>query len=140
MATGVNILSSGGRSSLSEIEPVDTWLSTLLSWPYTNLMGSELTPKNAPTRRLRRSNMMAFPRQLRETIPDLHGGRVLELDSINGRSSNTVFFGPLVELKIVVKETGKLSGRFAVRMILQIDAARELAATLNRLADQAEQS
>ena len=103
-------------------------------------MGSELTAKNIPTRRLRRSNMMAFPRELRGAIPDLHGGRILELDSISGKASNTVFFGPLVELKLVVKETGKLSGRFAVRMSLQIDAARELAATLNKLADTAEQS
>jgi hypothetical protein len=103
-------------------------------------MGSKLIPKNAPTRRLARSNMMAFPRELRGAIPDLHGGRVLELDSINGRASNTVPFGPLVELKLVVKETGELSGRFAVRMVLQTDAARELAATLNKLADLAEQS
>lgn len=84
--------------------------------------------------------MIAFPRELRGAIPDLHGGRVLELDSISGQASNTVFFGPLVELKLVVKETGKLSGRFSIRMNLQIDAARELAATLNRLADTAEQS
>ena len=56
-----------------------------------------------------------------------------------GTPSNTVLFGPLVELKLVVKETGKLNGRFAVRMSLQIDAARELAATLNKLADTAEQ-
>jgi hypothetical protein len=90
--------------------------------------------------RLLRSNMMAFPRQLREAIPDLHAGRVLELDSINGQSTNTVFFGPLVELKLVVKETSKLQGRFAVRMSLQIDAARELAAMLNRLADITEHS
>jgi hypothetical protein len=84
--------------------------------------------------------MMAFPRELRGAIPDLHGGRVLELDSINGHASNTAFFGPLVELQLVVKETGKLSGRFAVRMVLQIDAARELAATLNKLADTTEHS
>lgn len=84
--------------------------------------------------------MMAIPRELRGAIPDLHGGRVLELDSINGRLSNTVLLSPLVELKLVVKETGKLSGRFAIRMNLQIDAARELAATLNKLADTAEQS
>jgi hypothetical protein len=103
-------------------------------------MGSELTPKNVPMRRLPRSNMRAFPRELRGAIPDLHGGRVLELDSVSGRSSNTALFGPLVEVKLVVKETGKLRGRFAIRMDLQIDAARELAATLNKLADAAEQS
>ncbi len=85
-------------------------------------------------------NTMAFPRELRSAIPDLHAGRVLELDSINGRASNTALFGRLVELKLVVKETGKLSGRFVVRMGLQVDAARQLAASLNELADQAEQA
>ena len=82
--------------------------------------------------------MMAFPRELREAIPELHGGRVLDLDSINGQAAITPFFGPLVELKLVVKETGTLSGEFVVRMELQIEAARELAATLTRLADKAD--
>jgi hypothetical protein len=81
---------------------------------------------------------MAFPRELREAIPDLHGGRELELDSINGQASTVPLFGPLVRLKLVVKETGKLSGRFVVLMDLQPDAARELAATLTKLADGAE--
>lgn len=81
---------------------------------------------------------MAFPRELRGAIPDLHAGRVLELDSINGQGSNTPLFGPLVQLKLVVKETGKLTGQFVVRMDLQPDAARELAATLASLADAAE--
>lgn len=58
---------------------------------------------------------MAFPRELRGAIPDLHGGRVLELDSIKGHASNTAFFGPLVELKLVVKETSKLSGRHSIQ-------------------------
>jgi hypothetical protein len=83
---------------------------------------------------------MAFPRELRGAIPDLHTGRALELDSINGHSSNTVLFGPRVELKLVVKETGKLSGQFVISMDLQVDAARELASTLTKLADMAEKS
>src|SRR5271163_4948957 len=62
---------------------------------------------------------MAFPRELRQAIPDLHTGRALELDSINGQSCNTLLFGPLVRLKLLVKETGKLSGQFVVRMDLQ---------------------
>ena len=103
-------------------------------------MGSEIIPKNVPMRRRARTNLMAFPRELHGAIPDLHGGRVLALDSIDGRASNSVLYGPVVELKLVVKETGKLSGRFPIRMTLQIDAARELAATLNKLADTAEQS
>jgi hypothetical protein len=92
------------------------------------------------TRRLPRHNTIAFPRELREAIPDLHEGRVLEIDSISGQSANTPPFGPLVELKVLVKETGKLTGKFVVRMGLQPDAARALAATLTRLADQAEPS
>jgi hypothetical protein len=81
---------------------------------------------------------MAFPRELRQAIPDLHSGRALELDSINGQSCNTLLFGPLVRLKLLVKETGKLNGQFVVRMDLQPDAAREMATQLNKLADAAE--
>src|ERR1700730_8760903 len=104
-------------------------------------MSSDLQRKAVPARRrLARRNTMAFPRELRAAIPDLHGGRVLELDSINGHTSNIPLYGPLVKLKLVVKETGKLSGEFVVRMGLQIDAARKLAATLTQLADQIEQS
>jgi hypothetical protein len=81
---------------------------------------------------------MAFPRELREAIPDLHRGRILELDSINGAASHISIFGPLVQLKLVVKETGKLNGQFVVGMGLQVDAARQLAATLIELAEKAE--
>ena len=84
--------------------------------------------------------MMAFPRELRGAIPDLHRGRVLELDSIDGQASNATWFSPMVELMLVVKETGELSGRFPIRMNLQPAAARELAKTLNKLADLAERS
>ncbi|HLG95769.1 MAG TPA: hypothetical protein VKX49_05610 [Bryobacteraceae bacterium] len=79
---------------------------------------------------------MAFPRALRDAIPPLHDGRVLELDRIDGNASNSTLFGPLVELKLVVKETGKRPDSFVVLMRLQPDAARKLAATLNTLADQ----
>jgi hypothetical protein len=104
-------------------------------------MSTELTRKSVPARRrLFRRNTMAFPRELRQAIPDLHAGRVLELDSINGRAPNISLLGPPVELKLVVKETGKLTGEFVVVMGLQIDAARRLAATLTELADQAEQA
>jgi hypothetical protein len=90
-------------------------------------MSNKLTTAKAPTRPRRRRNAMTFPRDL-------------ELDSIDGRSSNMVFFGPLVQLKLVVKETGKLKGRFVIGMDLQPDAARELAATLTKLADVAQNS
>jgi hypothetical protein len=104
-------------------------------------MSTELTRRNVSfPRGLTGRNWMALPRELRGAIPDLHGGRVLELDSINGRSSNHALSGPLVELKLIVRETGKLTGKFVVRLDLQVDAARELAATLTRLADQAERA
>ena len=104
-------------------------------------MSTELTPKNSlPPVRVVRRNWMAFPRELRHAIPDLHTGRVLELDAVNGIASNNTLFGRLVSLKLVVKETGKLEGHFVVRMDLQVDAARKLAATLAQLADEAERS
>lgn len=89
-------------------------------------------------RRRPRRNAMFFPRELREAISGPHSGRDLELDSVKGRTSN--FFGPLVQLKLMVKETGRLTGRFAIGMDLQPDAARELAATLTKLADAAQNS
>jgi hypothetical protein len=77
---------------------------------------------------------MAFPRELRQAIPDLHAGRVLEIDSVSGQATN--LFEPLVELRIQVKETGKLKGKYLIAVALQSDAARKLAATLVELADQ----
>jgi hypothetical protein len=38
----------------------------------------------------------------------------------------------------VVKETGKLAGEFSIRVDLQTDAARTLAATISKLADEAD--
>ena len=49
--------------------------------------------------------------------------------------SRTPLSGPLVELKLVVKEAGKLKGEYVIRMSLQVDAARKLAVTLTELAD-----
>jgi hypothetical protein len=79
---------------------------------------------------------MAFPRELRDAISPLHDGRILELESIDGQASNTLLFGRLVELRLIVKETGKLSGSFVVLMRLQPEAARKLAGTLTSLTDQ----
>jgi hypothetical protein len=102
-------------------------------------MSTEVTQKSAAMRRpLARRNSMAFPRELRDAISPLHDGRILEMDSINGRASNTVLFGPLVELSLVVKETSKLHDSFVVLMRLQPEAARKLAVTLTELADQAD--
>src|SRR5271163_4574253 len=116
-----------------------TMIASRTSISYAKGMGNELA-RRGPARRLPRRNYMAFPRELRQAIPDVHTGRALELDSIDGQSCNTLLFGPLVRLKLLVKETGKLSGQFVVRMDLQPDAARELATQLNKLADAAERS
>ncbi len=85
---------------------------------------------------------MAFPRELREAIPDLptYVGRVLELDSMSAQPTHTNLFGPRVHLKLVVKETGKLHGEFTVGVDLETESARALAATLAQLADQADQA
>ena len=104
-------------------------------------MSTEVSRKSVPASRgFRRRNTMAFPRELRAAIPDLHAGRLLELASINSRVCRAPLAGTVVELRLVVKETGKLSGEFVVTMHLQPEAARKLAATLTNLADQAEPS
>ena len=85
---------------------------------------------------------MGFPRELREAIPDLPTcvGRVLQVDAINGDASHTRLCGPRVNLKLVVKETGKLTGEFVIRLDLEPDAARALAGTLTELAERAEKA
>ena len=104
-------------------------------------MSTGVKRKSSAIRRsIARGNSMAFPRALRDAIPPLHDGRVLQLDSINGRAANAHPFGPIVELKLVVNATGKLPDSFVVLMRLQPEAARGLAVTLNTLADQASTS
>jgi hypothetical protein len=103
-------------------------------------MSTDLTRKSQSIRRgFARRNSMAFPSKLRDAIPAVHDGRILELDSINAHVSNIPFFGPLVELKLIVKETGKLSDSFVVVMRLEPDAARKLSTTLADLAEKAEE-
>lgn len=108
-------------------------------------MSKELTRKGVPARRRFGSrNTMSFPRALRDAIPDLptYVGRVLEIDSVSGKVSSWAHLSPLfttkVQLKLVVKETGKLKGQFAVLIDLEPDAARQLAATLTHLSEEAE--
>ena len=106
-------------------------------------MSKEVIRKSAPARRryMLAGNTMGFPRELREAIPDLPTcvGRVLKVDAINGDASNTSLFGPRVNLRVVVKETGKLKGEFVIRLDLESEAARGLAETLKQLADRADQ-
>ena len=82
---------------------------------------------------------MSFPRALRDAIPDLPTcvGRVLHLESTTGAAFHSELYGPQVKLKMVVRETGKLKGEFVVGVELQPEAARALAETLARLADEA---
>jgi hypothetical protein len=105
-------------------------------------MTKEISRKGLPAKRRvsYKGNTMAFPRELRDAIPDLptYSGRVLELESIDGTISETLLFGRRVHLKMKVTETGKLSGKFVVRVDLQADAARALAETLIQLAGQLE--
>ena len=104
-------------------------------------MSTELSRTDVPVPRARPPrNTMVFPRELREAIPDLptYVGRVLELDSMSARPTNTDRYGPRVHLSLVVKETGKLKGEFTVRVDMEVESARALAATLNQLAEEAE--
>src|SRR5437868_2942530 len=99
------------------------------SRPTLDRMSNQLTRKSsAVAPRLNLGNTMAFPRELREAIPDMATciGRVLKIDSMEGKASNTELYGPRVLLKLVVKETGKLKGEFVVRMELEPEAARTL--------------
>jgi hypothetical protein len=88
--------------------------------------------------RLTPYNTIAFPRALRDAIPDLHGGRVLKLDSVTAGVSRAEFFGEHIQLNLTASETGKLTGEFVVRVDLLPEAARTLAETLTRLADELE--
>ncbi|HWC99969.1 MAG TPA: hypothetical protein VG456_24585 [Candidatus Sulfopaludibacter sp.] len=105
-------------------------------------MSTEITRKGVPAKRRLsyKGNTITFPRELRDAIPDLptYSGRVLELESIDGAMSESPLFGRRVHLKMQVTETGKLSGKFTVRVDLQADAARALADTLLQLAAQLE--
>ena len=73
-------------------------------------------------------NTIAFPRELRDAIPDLPTcvGRVLKLDSVNAKASKTELFGERIHLSLAVRETGKLKGKFMVRIELLPEAARDI--------------
>jgi len=92
-----------------------------------------------PASRLKRRNYMTFPTELRNAIPDLptYVGRTLELTNMRGDASNTPLFGARVHLGVGVQEAGKLKGRYTVRIDLEVEAARGLAANLLELADRA---
>ena len=88
-------------------------------------------------------NAMVFPQALRDAIPgpELPGcDRSLVLASIDGGCSHTAWFGRRVVLNLRVEETGKLTGAFDIKVNLNVDAARALAATLAELIQQAEKT
>jgi hypothetical protein len=103
-------------------------------------MSRALVRAKVPLKRrfgLSTASTMTFPRELREAIPDLPTcvGRVLELSSVAGATSDHPLFGPRVGLKLGVRETGKLKGQFTVRVDLEVEAARALAEAILRMAD-----
>ena len=96
----------------------------------------------APSWRWNPQNTMNFPRALRDAIPTLERcwGRSLKLSAITGKAVNHVLFGPRARVKFQVEETGKLNGKFDVWMDIDPAAARGLARTLERLAEEAEKA
>ena len=81
-------------------------------------------------------NAMHFPQALRDAIPgpDLPGcDRLLILSSIDGSWSQSIVYGRRVQLNFRVEESGKLTGVFDVKVHLNVDAARALADTLEKL-------
>jgi hypothetical protein len=83
-------------------------------------------------------NTIAFPRALRDAIPDLHGGRVLKLDEVAALISRAEFFEDHIQLNFTAREAGKLAGEYVVRVDLLAQAARGLGETLVRLANELE--
>jgi hypothetical protein len=84
-------------------------------------------------------NSMYFPKGLRDAIPEWEdSARMLTLTNIDGNCSHSKLRGRRVELNFHVEETGELNGSFNVYADLEIEAARELAATLQDLVKRAE--
>ena len=100
-------------------------------------MARELARTTVAPRRRRyafETNTMAFPSALRNAIPEACDGRVLKLDSINGHVVDSPLTGPRVRLRLIAKETGRLTGEFTILVDLEPAAARALAETLTKLA------
>src|SRR5262249_53370180 len=90
-----------------------------------------------PATRAERPSTMMFPKELRGAIPELPtcSGRVLVLDAMHAEPVMPPWPGPRIHLRLLVKETGKLSGKLPLLMDLEPEAARTLAKTLSELAD-----
>jgi hypothetical protein len=101
-------------------------------------MSKELSRGTLGRRRMTAYNTIAFPRALRDAIPDVHGGRVLKLDEVSAIISRAEFFEDHIQLIFTARETGKLEGEYVVRVDLLAEAARGLGETLMRLANELE--
>jgi hypothetical protein len=93
------------------------------------------------TAQLRRTlpNWITFPQKLRDAIPAFQPcvGRVLELDSVDARATDSDWTGRRVAVKLCVCETGKLDGAFDVWIDLNPAAAKAFAEALQAAADKA---
>ncbi len=84
-------------------------------------------------------NWITFPRELRDAIPTFEpcAGRVLELDTVEARPTDSEWTGRRVAVKLHVCETGKLEGVFDVWLSLNVSAAEALAEALRAAIDRA---
>ena len=84
-------------------------------------------------------NWITFPQKLRDAIPPFEpcAGRVLELESVDARATDSGWTGRRVAVKLRVCETGKLDGAFDVWLDLNPAAAQALADALHEAADRA---
>jgi hypothetical protein len=90
------------------------------------IMSKALAPK------LKLTNNVTFPRELRDAIPDHapSAGRVLKLESVAAQAAHTVEWGRRVQIKLQVCETGKLNGVFDVWVDIEVEAAKALGETI----------
>ena len=85
------------------------------------------------------ANWITFPQKLRDAIPAIEpcAGRVLQLDSVDARATDSEWTGRRVAVKLRVCETGKLDGVFDVWLSLNPSAAQALAEALQAAAERA---
>ena len=83
--------------------------------------------------------MIVFPKELRDAIWE-YGGRALVFDSVTESHLNSPVFdmGARARFHLVVHETGKLDGKFALFADLDTETTRALGQYLIELADRAE--
>ncbi len=84
-------------------------------------------------------NWITFPQKLRDAIPAFEpcAGRVLELDAVDARATDSNWTGRRVAVKLRVCETGKLDRAFDVWLDLNPAAAQAFAEALLSAADRA---